>query len=84
MDRKILITGTGIISAMGRNTKEVAKNLYQGNAVCITMNFVITITPICVVMYQAGKKITTIFSPVHNTSACPFTASTSLKSYLKP
>lgn len=30
MDRKILITGTGIISAMGRNTKEVAKNLYQG------------------------------------------------------
>lgn len=30
MDRKILITGTGIISAMGRNTKELAKNLYQG------------------------------------------------------
>ena len=30
MDKKILITGTGIISAMGRNTKEVAKNLYQG------------------------------------------------------
>lgn len=30
MDKKILITGTGIISAMGRNTREVAKNLYQG------------------------------------------------------
>ena len=30
MDRKILITGTGIISAMGRNTREVAMNLYQG------------------------------------------------------
>lgn len=30
MDKKILITGTGIISAMGKNTREVAKNLYQG------------------------------------------------------
>lgn len=30
MDKKILITGTGIISAMGRNTREVALNLYQG------------------------------------------------------
>lgn len=30
MDRKILVTGTGIISAMGRNTKEVAMNLYKG------------------------------------------------------
>lgn len=30
MDKKILITGTGIISAMGRNTKEVAMNLYKG------------------------------------------------------
>ena len=30
MDKKILITGTGIISAMGRNTREVAMNLYQG------------------------------------------------------
>ncbi len=30
MDRKILITGTGIHSALGRNTKEVALNLYQG------------------------------------------------------
>lgn len=30
MDRKILITGTGIHSAMGRTTKEVALNLYQG------------------------------------------------------
>ena len=30
MDKKILITGTGIISAMGRNTREVAMNLYMG------------------------------------------------------
>lgn len=30
MDRKILITGTGIHSALGRGTREVAKNLYQG------------------------------------------------------
>lgn len=30
MDRKILITGTGIISAMGRSTREVAMNLYKG------------------------------------------------------
>lgn len=30
MDRKILITGTGIHSALGRSTKEVALNLYQG------------------------------------------------------
>ena len=30
MDKKILITGTGIISAMGRNTREVSLNLYQG------------------------------------------------------
>ena len=30
MDKKILITGTGIHSALGRNTKEVALNLYQG------------------------------------------------------
>ena len=30
MDKKILITGTGIISAMGRNTREVAMNLYHG------------------------------------------------------
>ena len=30
MDKKILITGTGIISAMGRNTREVAMNLYRG------------------------------------------------------
>ena len=30
MDRKIYITGTGIHSALGRNTKEVALNLYQG------------------------------------------------------
>ena len=30
MDRKNYITGTGIISAMGRNTREVALNLYQG------------------------------------------------------
>ena len=30
MDKKILITGTGIISAMGRNTREVALNLYKG------------------------------------------------------
>jgi 3-oxoacyl-[acyl-carrier-protein] synthase-1 len=30
MDKKILITGTGIISAMGRNTREVAMNLYEG------------------------------------------------------
>ena len=30
MDRKILITGTGIHSALGRTTKEVALNLYQG------------------------------------------------------
>lgn len=30
MDKKILITGTGIISAMGRNTREVAMNLYKG------------------------------------------------------
>ena len=30
MDRKILVTGTGIHSALGRNTKEVALNLYQG------------------------------------------------------
>ena len=30
MDKKILITGTGIISSMGRNTREVALNLYQG------------------------------------------------------
>lgn len=30
MDKKILITGTGIHSALGRNTQEVALNLYQG------------------------------------------------------
>ena len=30
MDRKILITGTGIHSALGRTTKEVALNLYKG------------------------------------------------------
>ena len=30
MDKKILITGTGIHSALGRSTKEVALNLYQG------------------------------------------------------
>ena len=30
MDKKILITGTGIISAMGRSTREVALNLYKG------------------------------------------------------
>ena len=30
MDKKILITGPGIISAMGRNTREVAMNLYKG------------------------------------------------------
>ena len=30
MDKKILITGTGIISAMGRNTREVAMNIYKG------------------------------------------------------
>lgn len=30
MDRKILITGTGIHSALGRGTKEVAMNLYLG------------------------------------------------------
>ena len=30
MDKKILITGTGIISAMGRNTREVAMSLYKG------------------------------------------------------
>lgn len=30
MDRKFLVTGTGIHSALGRNTKEVAHNLYQG------------------------------------------------------
>lgn len=30
MERKILITGTGIHSALGRSTKEVALNLYQG------------------------------------------------------
>ena len=30
MERKILITGTGIHSALGRGTREVAKNLYQG------------------------------------------------------
>lgn len=30
MDKKILITGTGIISAMGKNTREVAMNLYKG------------------------------------------------------
>lgn len=30
MDKKILITGTGIISAMGRSTREVAMNLYKG------------------------------------------------------
>ena len=30
MDRKILITGTGIHSTLGRGTKEVALNLYQG------------------------------------------------------
>lgn len=30
MDKKILITGTGIISSMGRNTREVAMNLYKG------------------------------------------------------
>ena len=30
MDRKIYITGTGIHSALGRNTKEVSLNLYQG------------------------------------------------------
>lgn len=30
MDRKILITGTGIHSALGRGTKKVALNLYQG------------------------------------------------------
>lgn len=31
MDKKILITGTGIHSALGRSTREVAKNLYKGN-----------------------------------------------------
>lgn len=30
MDRKILITGTGIHSAIGRSTREVAMNLYKG------------------------------------------------------
>lgn len=30
MDKKILITGTGIHSALGRSTREVALNLYQG------------------------------------------------------
>lgn len=30
MDREFYITGTGIHSALGRNTKEVAMNLYQG------------------------------------------------------
>lgn len=30
MDKKILITGTGIHSALGRNTREVAMNLYKG------------------------------------------------------
>ena len=30
MDRKIYITGTGIHSALGRSTREVALNLYQG------------------------------------------------------
>lgn len=30
MERKILITGTGIHSALGRGTKKVALNLYQG------------------------------------------------------
>lgn len=30
MDRNILITGTGIHSALGRGTKKVALNLYQG------------------------------------------------------
>ncbi len=30
MDRKILITGTGIHSALGRSTREVAINLYKG------------------------------------------------------
>lgn len=30
MDRKILITGTGIHSSLGRGTKKVALNLYQG------------------------------------------------------
>ena len=30
MDRKIYITGTGIHSALGRNTREVALNIYQG------------------------------------------------------
>lgn len=30
MNKEILITGTGIISAMGRNTREVAMNLYKG------------------------------------------------------
>ena len=31
MDRKILVTGTGIHSALGRSTREVAMNLYKGN-----------------------------------------------------
>lgn len=31
MDKKILITGTGIHSALGRSTREVAMNLYKGN-----------------------------------------------------
>lgn len=30
MDKKILITGTGIHSALGRSTREVAMNLYKG------------------------------------------------------
>ena len=30
MNKEILITGTGIHSALGRSTREVAMNLYKG------------------------------------------------------
>lgn len=37
MDRKVLITGTGIHSALGKNTEEVALNLHRGKC-CLRHN----------------------------------------------
>ena len=58
MDRKVLITGTGIHSALGKNTEEVALNLHRGNAACVITNSGKTISRTYAVSYKAGQKIT--------------------------
>ena len=83
MDKKILITGTGIHSALGRNTQEVARNLYQGKCGLVH--------DMCRNYYNSdlcgdvpvGQKITRKSLPMRKMPACLCMVSPSSMPYLK-